>query len=93
MCARRAAGIAVRFWLQQHPRPGWGADVMARLNAVAQDETLPETVRAAAGRLTTRVTEKFALPFQEDPLVDGRAIVGYFLREDTAPDGRTLPRT
>lgn len=86
VCARRAAGSAVGHWLERHPRPGWGVDARARLRALAGDEAFPESVRAAARRLTPRVTQAFALPFPEDPLDDAGVIVRSCLTEDTGPN-------
>jgi len=79
--------MAVAHWPGHHPHSGWGPDAMSRLQALAEGETVPESVRAAARRLTTRVTGEFVLPFPDDPLNDGRAIVRYCLTEDEGSPG------
>ena len=79
VCARRAAGIAIRFWLQEHPRSMWGIDTMNQLRNLHLDQSVPQAVRTAAKRLTSRVNPEFAPPHQEDPAVDSRTIVEYFL--------------
>jgi hypothetical protein len=80
VCARRAAGSAIAFWLEANPRPGWGMDAMSRLRNLQEDETIPMEVRNAAIRLTARVTEQFTSPFTSDPIHDCTIIVDHFLR-------------
>lgn len=82
VCARRGAGIAIGYWLERHSGDRWGMDAMSRLAHVREDPTLPENVRAAALRLTTRITEQFTLPFSTSPLDDCRVIAGYFLEQE-----------
>jgi HEPN domain-containing protein len=79
VCARRAAGIAIAYWLRRHPRPHRGLDAMSLLRTVASDDSMPEPIRQAATRLTTRITEKFTLPFSQDPIEDATIIINYFL--------------
>ncbi len=78
VCARRAAGIAITFWLQNNPGIHWGLDAMTQLRAVQHDASLPAEVRDAANRLTTRVTEQFTYPPSTDPVDDARIIIHYF---------------
>ena len=75
VCARRAAGVAIAYWLQFHPRPGWGNDAVSHLRGLQDEDSVPEEVRAAARRLGTRVTEKFAQPFASDPVTDAQRIL------------------
>lgn len=82
VCARRAAGASIGFWLQEHPRQAWRGDAMSRLKALEEDETVPPDVRQAAGRLTGRVTRSFRSPHVEDPLEDARLIVHTLLGSD-----------
>lgn len=78
VCARRAAGAALGYWLERHPRDGWGVDAVSRLRAVAHGEEFPEDVRTAAVRLTARVTESFTSRFEADPLEDALRIIRFF---------------
>ena len=78
MCARRAAGAALVYWLESHPRENWGADAVSRLRAVAHTAEFPDDVRNAAVRLTSRVTEAFASQFETDPLEDALRIIRFF---------------
>ncbi|MFN0158679.1 MAG: hypothetical protein ACKVRP_11495 [Bacteroidota bacterium] len=75
VCARRAAGAAIGFWLRSHPHPEWGVDAMTQLRNLQIDDSTVETVRHAAERLTTKITEQFKAPFATDPLADARLII------------------
>jgi len=79
VCSRRAAGVAIRFWLQQHPRKFWGMDAMNQLRNVHLDQSVPLGIRSAARRLTSRITSEFAPPHQEDPVEDSKRIIEHFL--------------
>jgi len=80
-CARRAAGLAISFWLQNRKSLPWGLDSMNQLQAAAAEESLPGTVRQAALRLTTKITDRLAAPFSTDPLADAGILVDYFLAD------------
>lgn len=79
VCARRAAGVAIRFWLQQHPRSMWGVDAMNQLRNVQLDQSVPQAVRTAAKRLTSRMNPEFGPSHKEDPVEDSRTIIQFFL--------------
>ena len=79
VCARRAAGAAISYWRQFHPRDGWGSDALHQLHGLSADHTVPQAVREAAVRLSTRVTQQFTSPFPADPLEDSRLIINHLL--------------
>jgi len=79
VCARRAAGIAIAYWLYHHPERIWGLDAMTRLNHVRADSTFPAEIREAATRLTTKITGRFSSAFSTNPLDDCRILADYFL--------------
>ncbi len=83
VCARRAAGLAIAYWLQNHPREGWGIDAMSRLRCLQKDISMPRDVREAALRLTTRSTEQFTSPFLTSPIDDCKTIIRCLFDEDT----------
>lgn len=89
VCARRAAGAAIAFWLESHPRQGWGVNAMNQLQAVQIEETMPKDIQEAARRLTTKITEQFTSAFSEDPLEDSKTIIEYFLQQ--TGDSGALP--
>ena len=79
VCARRAAGVAIGFWLQTQLRAGWGIDAMSQLRSLQADDSFPPEVRDAAGRLTTKITEQFTSPFATNPVEDSKKITQHLL--------------
>lgn len=77
VCARRAAGLAIRAYYQRRDGAGWGGDAIAQLKRLQSDASAPEHVRAAAARLTTKVDFDHSLPFAEDPVADARGIIRF----------------
>jgi hypothetical protein len=75
VCARRAAGLAIRAHYRRREGPHWGGDAMTQLKRVQLDESLPEEIRQAAARLTTKVDFDHTLPFENDPIEDARRII------------------
>ncbi len=70
VCARRAAGVAIREYLSLRglEQPGPSAyDLLAYLQELTDES--PE-IRRAAGRLLERVDESFALPTDVDLLAE-----------------------
>ena len=84
VCARRAAGAALTFWLQHRARPYWGSDALGRLKLLARDPAVPEKVRESAGRLTARVAPDFSPPSAVDPLEDAAHVIGWLLADGSA---------
>ena len=77
VCARRAAGQAISWFLAKNPRNGWGLDAMGQLNNLKSDPMFPQEVREAASRLTTKISDQFTTSFSTDPIQDGTIIVDY----------------
>ncbi|MDW8327370.1 MAG: hypothetical protein RMK99_12445 [Anaerolineales bacterium] len=77
VCARRAAGLAIRAYYRRRDGTGWGGDAMAQLKRLQADVSVPEHVRNAAARLTTTVDFEHNLPFAEEPVEDARRIIGF----------------
>jgi hypothetical protein len=75
--ARRAAGRALAWFLDARPQEDWGPDTMSRLTRLRLDPSFPEDVRAAALRLTTKITENFSYTSASSPLEDARRIIEY----------------
>jgi hypothetical protein len=72
VCARRAAGVAIREYLSRggiQPRTTSAYDL---LNLVQEDERLPSRLKEIAGHLTVRVTEEFKLPVDVDLVAEAR---------------------
>jgi len=79
VCARRAAGTAITFWLDRVGRTGWGMDAMTQLRKLQGDASMPDPVRDAAGRLTAKVGDQFVAPFSTDPIQDSKIIIEHLL--------------
>lgn len=77
VCARRAAGWATRVWYQRREGAGWRGDAVKQLRRLRDDPAAPDLIRQAAERLTTKVDENHALPFDNDPVDDARLIVEF----------------
>jgi hypothetical protein len=88
VCARRAAGLAIRAWYQQQDGPAWSGDAMKQLVRMRVDAAVPPGVRQAAVRLTTKVDFDHLLPFDEDPIEDARQIIKFTEKRDARPKGR-----
>jgi len=77
VCARRAAGIAIREWYKRRWGSAWQGDALKQLQRLQADVLVPENVRAAAQRLTTKVDLDHKLPFEDDPIEDARGIIRF----------------
>jgi hypothetical protein len=77
VCARRAAGLAIRAWYQRRESPAWSGDAMTQLVRLRADTDVPGPIRQAAVRLTTKVDEEHKLPFEDDPVQDAERIVAF----------------
>ncbi len=80
VCARRAAGYAIRAHYRRTAHTGWGGDALKQLSRLRDDPALPEALRARAARLVTKVDHDHRLPFDDDPLEDARAIIAYLAK-------------
>jgi hypothetical protein len=79
VCARRAAGTAITYWLDRAGLTGWGMDAVTQLRTLQNEVSMPDPVRSAAARLVARVGDHFVAPFSADPLNDSRIIIEYLL--------------
>ena len=75
VCARRAAGQAIAWFLTANIRQGWGTDAMNQLRHLRDDPSFPREVRDAATRLTTKISEEFTYPFPTPPIEDAQIII------------------
>lgn len=80
VCSRRAAGQAITWYLTLFRKPGWGTDAMSQLQHLTRDATFPEDVRAAAARLTTKLSDKFILPYTTNPIDDAKIIIAHITK-------------
>lgn len=72
VCARRAAGIAVREYLLRRGIRPPSASAYDLLNQLRGDPDLSPDLRQIAEHLTLRVTEEFKLPVNADLVAEAR---------------------
>lgn len=80
VCARRAAGIAIREYLIRkgiHPHSASAIDL---LNQLKEDPLLSPDFKLIADHLTLRVTEDFKLPVNADLIVEARTLCDELLK-------------
>lgn len=80
VCARRAAGMAVRDYLARsgiHPRSASAYDL---LNLLKDDPLLSPDLKRIADHLTLRVTEEFKLPVEADLVAEARTLCEELLK-------------
>lgn len=81
VCARRAAGIAIREYLtRQGVRPP-SVSAYDLLNLLKDDPRLSPDLRRIADHLTLRVTDEFKLPVDADLVAEARNFCEELLRK------------
>jgi hypothetical protein len=72
VCARRAAGIAVREYLRRQGVRPPSVSAYDLLNSLKNDPRLSPDLRQIAEHLTLRVTEEFKLPVNADLVAEAK---------------------
>ncbi len=72
VCARRAAGIAIREYLTRQGAQPPSTSAYDLLNLLKEDPRLSPDLRRIADHLTLRVTEEFRLPVDVDLVAEAR---------------------
>ena len=80
VCARRAAGIAVRDYLTRKGTPPRSASAYDLLNLIKNDPLLSPDLKLVADHLTLRVTEEFKLPVDIDLVAEARKLCDELLK-------------
>lgn len=81
VCARRAAGIAIREYLQRKGPASSSPSAMDLLNLIKDDPNLSPDLKRIADHLTLRVNEEFRLPIQADLIAEARKFCEELLTE------------
>ena len=87
VCARRAAGIAIREYLTRqgiHPPSASAYDLLNLLKNDPRLASRPD-LKTIADHLTLRVTEEFKLPVEADLVVEARKFCEELLRNENRP--------
>jgi len=80
VCARRAAGIAVREYLKRKGTPPRTASAYDLLNLLKDDPLLSPALKLIVDHLTLRVTEEFKLPVDADLIAEARTLCDALLK-------------
>jgi HEPN domain-containing protein len=80
VCARRAAGIAIRDYLARRGIPPRSASAYDLLNLLKDDPLLPPDLKLIADHLTLRVTEEFKLPVDADLVAEAKKLCDELLK-------------
>ena len=75
VCARRAAGIAIRAYLERQHLEIPGPSAMDLLSYLQRMPDATDELRQISERLQTRVGEDHTLPFEADLLIEARRLV------------------
>ncbi len=85
VCARRAAGLAIRDYLTRQGTPPSSASAIDLLNLLKNDSRLDPSLKLIIDHLTLRVTEEFKLPVDADLVAEARTLCEA-LEKKTAPE-------
>ena len=80
VCARRAAGIAIREYLTRKGVTPSSASAVDLLNLLKADPLLPPDLKPIVEHLTLRVTEEFKLPLEADLIAEARRLCNALLK-------------
>ncbi len=76
VCARRAAGIAARIYLERNNLRGSGGSAMQNLQALLKAPGLDPRLEQAVRNLITTVSREFTLPSGIDLVHEARTLIG-----------------
>jgi hypothetical protein len=79
VCARRAAGIAIREYLTRKGTRVPSMSAYDLLNLLKEDALLPLEMQPVVDHLTVRVTEDFELPVDADLIAEARILCDWLL--------------
>lgn len=74
VCARRAAGLAIKDYLTRKGIQPPSVSAMDLLNYIKEEPLLPSDLKLVADHLTLRVTEEFKLPIEADLIIESRQL-------------------
>lgn len=77
VCARRAAGIAVRAYFKASGEIFNDPSAYAVLTRLSQMKSTPEAIKGIISRLLTRVAPNYSLPIEADLIADARALINW----------------
>ncbi len=81
VCARRAAGLAVRQYLTRRGIRILSTSAYDLLNLLKNEPSLSSSLKQIADHLTLRVTEEFKLPVDVDLIAEARTLCEELLNQ------------
>ncbi len=81
VCARRASGLAIEFWMANHNGDYMESSAMEYLNFIKKGTGFPADVINAAERLTAKVNDPNSSAVSLNPLTDCNILVNYFMED------------
>ncbi|GJQ35754.1 MAG: hypothetical protein HS100_00375 [Anaerolineales bacterium] len=79
VCARRAAGIAIRDYLVRKGIRPPSRSAHDLLNLIKEQAPLPPDLKLVADHLTLRVTEEFKLPIEADLIAESKLLCDWLM--------------
>lgn len=80
VCARRAAGIAIRDYLTRRGISIPSQSAYDLLHLIKEEPLLPPDLKLVTDHLTLRVTEEFKLPIDADLIAESRQLCEWLLK-------------
>lgn len=74
VCARRAAGLAIREYLARRGTPTKNASAIDLLHQLREDPAISPDLKSLIDHLTLRVDEEFSLPLAVDLIADAKQL-------------------
>jgi hypothetical protein len=81
VCARRAAGIAIREYLTRNGTQVPSMSAYDLINLIKEDTLLPPDLKLITDHLTVRVTEEFQLPVDADLIAEARILCDWLVNK------------
>jgi hypothetical protein len=79
VCARRAAGIAIREYFTRKGTQPPNTSAIDLLAMLKEEPDLPAEMKEIVDHMTVRVTEEFTLPIQADLVAEARILCRWLL--------------
>lgn len=79
VCARRAAGIAIRDYLVRKGIRPPSRSAHDLLNLIKEQAPLPPDLKLVADHMTLRVTEEFKLPIEADLIAESKLLCNWLM--------------
>ncbi|MRS02908.1 hypothetical protein EG832_06750 [bacterium] len=81
VCARRAAGIAVRAYFQQQHMEFSDPSAFTLLTRLMQLDSTPPDIKSIADNLLTRVNPNYELPTPTDLTAQAKGLIGWVVEQ------------